>query len=82
MIKELAESVRQVGLQIHADKTKILVNSYARAAAKPKPVKLDDMLVKVLTPDESTMYLGRLLNISSHGALHDVEVDHRVAAAW
>ena len=31
---------------------------------------------------EGVKYLGRMLNIHSTTALHDAELDHRIASAW
>ena len=82
MLKELANAVAGVGLELHAEKTKILANSHARQGKPQKEVRIREMCIQILSPEESTMYLGRLLNIESHDSLHDTELDNRIRAAW
>ena len=82
MLKELADAVAKVGLELHAEKTKILANLHARQGSPQKEVRAKSMCIQILSPEESTMYLGRMLNIESHDSLHDKEIDNRIRAAW
>ena len=72
---DLIEAVRRVGLEIHADKTKVMTNFGSEAASLDIP----GHRVQILRQNESTMYLGRLLNLA---AFHDVEIENRIERGW
>ena len=60
-------------------KTKILANSFAHSATTSGHLKIKGKQIEILPTNGSTMYLGRLLCMSS---LHDTEIDHRIDKAW
>ena len=82
MIGDLMAAVGRVGLQIHAGKTKVLVNSVGRAGGVGRILSVEGHALEVLAHDAGTKYLGRLLNIDSDTGLHDMEIDNRIASAW
>ena len=84
MLRELAVAVKKVGLCIHPKKTKIIANCWGRrgAGVKYEAFKLEGEEIHTLRPEESTMYLGRLLNIYDTAEMHDVELNNRIAAGW
>ena len=78
MLCDLEREAGKVGLELHAGKTKILRNS-ATASETMTSVQLKGQQVQVLGPDEGTMYLGRLLQLTE---VHDTELRHRLGRAW
>ena len=78
MLRDLEREAAKVGLELHADKTKILRNQET-SDEKVTSVQLRDQQVKVLEPEEGTMYLGRLLHLTD---VHDNELRHRIGRAW
>ena len=63
MLKDLVEEAGKVGLEIHPLRTKILNNGFGQFQAT-ESVDVLGMQVEVLKRHESTMYLGRLLNLT------------------
>ena len=78
MLSELTVAARGAGLEIHPEKTKIPNNGLGRGQNQMS-VLLDGSAVEILTREDSTMYLGRLLNLVD---VHDTEINHRVKKAW
>ena len=78
MLEDLITATREIGLEMHNGKTKILrmdgcvQNSSAF-------MEVAGMKIEVLSKGSSTMYLGRLLSVD---AVHDTELDHRLEKAW
>ena len=73
----LREELLQAGLELHADKTKILTNK------NPENVRLVVIgnFIQVLHQDDSHRYLGRLISLQPSGRV-EVEFKNRLAAAW
>ena len=84
MLTDLIAAVGRVGLHIHPGKTKIVLNSVARAGygGAQTSVNIAGNSIEVLPSSGGTKYLGRMLNIDSNNALHDFEIDNRIASAW
>ena len=72
MLAELMDEAREVGLEVHMGKTKILSNGIGRDC-KLKETLVNDVKVEILDPAASTMYLGRALNLVEP---HDAELKH------
>ena len=75
MLTDLIDAVAQVGLEIHDGKTKVLTNTVNGATS----LDVQGRQVQILKPNESTMYLGRYLNLLS---FHDAEINNRIDKAW
>ena len=78
MLQDLIDEASLVGLQVHSGKTKILSNGIG-PHTREKMVSLSTGDVQILAPNESTMYLGRLLNLR---ATQEIEINHRTSKAW
>ena len=78
MLADLAEGARSVGLEMHPNKTKILNNGLGNQQAQRR-AELAGWSVEILQRSESTMYLGRLLNLCDP---HDTEIDFRIKRGW
>lgn len=78
MLDDVIMATREIGLELHSGKTKILRmdKSLRHSTAF---MEVAGMKIEVLPRDSSTMYLGRLLSVDN---LHDEEIDHRLAKAW
>ena len=80
MLEDLSNASRQIGLEVHMGKTKILYNGCGcKGGTIPGDVKVNGNKIDILGDDESTCYLGKLLSLQ---AIHDTEIQHRIARAW
>jgi hypothetical protein len=80
MLETLADESRKIGLEIHMGKTKILYNGCGRQGGPvPGCVEVAGKKIDVLGDDESTCYLGKLLNLQE---AQDTEIQHRIVRAW
>ena len=79
MLRELAASVKDVGLCLHWGKTKCVCNIPDDDREECTTITVDGRDVQLLKYDESLMYLGRAL---SFGSLHDAEIGNRMTQAW
>ena len=77
MIADVAEEGARVGLQLHAEKTKILHNNIGYGS-RVRDASVNGMSIEVLEPAASAMYLGRALSLTE---THDVELTHRIQKA-
>jgi hypothetical protein len=73
MIQDLVAAVREVGLEMHLGKTKVLTN---QAVVPGEVVQIKGHGIKIV---ESVEYLGRLLTFTD---MHAVEMEHRIGKAW
>ena len=73
MLSDLADGAKSVGLEIHPGKTKFLNNGLGNLQSQ-RTVEAAGGNIEILQRDESTMHLGRLLNLCEP---HDTEVDFR-----
>ena len=78
MLKDLRLEAGAVGLELHMGKTKILSNGIG-PETRSTEADIGGQKVEVLSPTDSTMYLGRALNLKSP---HETEINHRVSRAW
>ena len=78
MTKDVVAATRDVGLELHPGKTKILRMDDGYSRSSP-PMLIDGLKIEVLSREGSTMYLGRLL--SAHNT-QDTELDFRIERAW
>ncbi len=78
MLEDLMRKAAGVGLEVHMGKTKILSNGIG-PLTRSTDVTLMQGKVQVLSPTESTMHLGRALNLRS---THDAEINHRIRRGW
>eukprot|EP00973_Karenia_brevis_P027098 3738812-Karenia_brevis.AAC.1 len=60
---------------MHPGKTKIMCNRSGGASLHKRYMNISGEKLEILTANESIMYLGRLLSLSS---LHDKEDEHRL----
>ena len=81
MIADLSSEAKNIGLQLHPDKTKILHNTWAKRKRQRIPTRVNagGMQIEVLATEESTKYLGRQLSFSEP---HQTEIENRIALAW
>ena len=79
MLEDLVKRTKDVGLEIHLGKTKILNNMLDDGRDSSEGIDIGRETIKILALDESTMYLGRKLTLGSY---HDTEIDHRIACGW
>ena len=78
MVEDLVTEAATVGLVLHADKTKVLTNGIS-PEVRQRSMGVHKQTVEILQGNESTMYLGRLLNLRT---THDTEFKHRISKAW
>ena len=78
MLKDLRSQAGAVGLELHMGKTKILSNGIGPATRRTE-ADIDGQKVEVLSPTDSTMYLGRALSLRN---THETEINHRITRAW
>ena len=78
MLEDLIRGAKEVGLEIYPEKTMVLNNGKGQCQAA-RSINAAGGTVKVLARDESTKYLGRLLNLCEP---NDVEIDFRIKRAW
>ena len=76
MISELFSASKQVGLDMHMGKTKVLSNV---PTARRGSLRVGGQTIQILALDESTDDLGRKLCVEN---IHDVELDARLDKAW
>ena len=79
MLEQLVEETERIGLELHMGKTKVMTTETTGEGKQQKAMKVKGSKIEILRKEESTMYLGRLLNIVN---LHDVELDHRIKQGW
>jgi hypothetical protein len=79
MLRDLENAARNVGLEIHMGKTKILSNLEDELRKGPNYIQIAGHRVDILKHTEMTKYLGRALTF---GDLHDVEIQHRINCGW
>ena len=79
MLEDLTKRTKDVGLEIHLGKTKILNNMLGDGRVSSEGIDIGGEPIKILALNESTMYLGRKLTLSGY---HDTEIDHRIACGW
>jgi hypothetical protein len=77
MLADLIDEARNVGLEVHMGKTKILSNGIGRECNLRESL-VNDTKIEILSPEASTMYSGRALNLVEP---HDAELKHRMARA-
>ena len=76
MLENLVLAPREVGLEMHSGKTKVLSND---GACKKKSLRIGEAVVDILPTTESTEYVGRGLSL---GELHNTEIEARLDKAW
>ena len=81
MLTDLSIEAGKLGLQLHPDKTKILHNEHSTTTRQRTPTHatVNNMTVEILSPGDSTKYLGRKLSFSTP---HKTEVESRISFAW
>ena len=72
MLQDLIVAAKEVGLELHMGKTKVLTND---EGFTKKVMRIGGATIDVLQTLESTNYLGRRLCL---GQLHDTEIDSRL----
>ena len=70
MLSDLICGARAYGLEVHEDKTKILWNGFGQDSTTTA-AKVQSRTFEVLQVGESTLYLGRLLDLFN---IHDTEL--------
>jgi len=78
MLHYLILKARERGLEVHEGKTKIISNGMGRPSTATR-TEVDSREFTVLSNGDSTMYLGRLLNLRN---TQDTELEHRINKAW
>ena len=78
MLDDLICSAQEVGLEIHAGKTKILSNGIGKCTTR-RQIFVRGRRVEILPPWGSTAYLGRALCLSDP---YGVEIESRMRKAW
>ncbi len=76
MITDLQREAAKFGLNLHAGKTKVLVNE---PTARQTPITCAGFDVQVLQEGDSEKHLGRKLSVDDY---HRAELDHRLAMGW
>ena len=77
-MSDLQLEAAKTGLSIHFSKTKVLSNGIGRQP-QVKQLHIEGGTVQISGNDESSMYLGRELNLTDY---HQTELKHRIARAW
>lgn len=81
MLDDAAEISKEVGLQLHTGKTKVITNGLGQGTTVEKLKINDQQNVEVLQPEMSVTYLGRELNFVDTN-IEDEELQARVKKAW
>jgi hypothetical protein len=76
MIEDLILATRQVGLELHAGKTKILRNAFALDAGRKDYLEVQGQKIEYA---EVVDYLGRKVCL---GDMHKAEIENRITRAW
>lgn len=76
MLEHLVLAAREVGMEMHSGKTKVLSND---GACKKRSLRIGEAAVDILPTTESTEYLGQRLSL---GELHNTEIEARLDKAW
>ncbi|CAE8646981.1 unnamed protein product [Polarella glacialis] len=80
MLGDLMEVAKEVGLEMHLGKTKILANSIGQEQRRTRTtVSVQNREVEFLALGDNTMYLGRSLTL---GDYHGTEIQHRISKGW
>eukprot|EP00973_Karenia_brevis_P069547 9669612-Karenia_brevis.AAC.1 len=77
MLTDLPSECGRAGLLMHMGKTTVLSNGIG-PNTRDTYVKVNDQTIDILPTSESSMCLGRALNLR---AAHETEVNHRVNRA-
>eukprot|EP00973_Karenia_brevis_P046646 6471381-Karenia_brevis.AAC.1 len=74
MLTDFKHTAKQVGLELHPDKTKIMTNA-TRHTGRPKQkhVVIDDAKLEILARGQPTKYLGRLITFEK---AQETEIDN------
>ena len=78
MLSLLKDELSNVGLEMHALKTKILSNQMQN---QYRFVDIGDMMIEILSNEKSHKYLGRNINLFAEYRT-ECEVNHRLQLAW
>ena len=80
MLDVLCVEAKQVGLELHPDRTKILSNTTSKQRRRvPPQTQIQGMTIEVLICDKSIKYLGRQLTFAKST---ETEVESRISNAW
>ena len=77
MLHDLLRRIVELGVEVHAGKSKVLCNVLTSRSLQT--LKVDNHSFDIVPMARGTMYLGRML---SFGQLHDAEVSNRMSRAW
>ena len=78
MVSDLKRAAHSVGLELHMGKTKVMTNEFARPEGIKDTLLVDETKIDILSSYDSTMYLGRSLNLVTP---QDAEIDFRMSFA-
>ena len=78
MLQDVADAAKQVGLELHPDKTKILHNSVGYGVGA-KAADIRSMKIEILDKTQKAMYLGRILKPTE---MQEEELKNRISKAW
>ena len=78
MLADVIDEGKKIGLELHPQKTKIQHNGIGYGSAVAS-VTVQGMIIEVLEPSRSTMYLGRAMSFTN---AHSTELHHRLSKAW
>ena len=79
MMNEFKKATEKVGLRIHPDKTKILINQSTINSNTKRYIKIGEMSIEILAKSESMKYLGQRISFHQQETL---EIKCRIRAAW
>ena len=60
MLQDVSDAAKEVGLQLHPDKTKILPNSVGSGVGA-KAAEIRNMTIEILDKTQKAMYIARML---------------------
>lgn len=78
MLQDVADAAKEVGLELHPDKTKILHNSVGYGVGA-KTAEIRNMTIEILDKTQKAMYLGRMLKPTE---MQEEELKNRTSKAW
>ena len=81
MTELLIRELKEVGLHLNAQKTKILHSCFADQDSEKDFVEIDNDFVGILHPGSHHRYLGRLLSLCPDTRIK-LELDNRKKQAW
>ena len=78
MLQDVSDAAKEVGLELHPDKTKILHTNVGYGVGA-KAAEIGNMTIEILNKTQKAMHLGRMLRLTE---MQEEELKNRTSKAW